>query len=57
MDNGIKFLGIGQSLPANIVSNKKIESLTPGSNAEWIEDKLGIKERRISTNDNVVTLG
>ena len=53
----MKFLGIGQSLPTNIVTNKKIESLTPGSNAEWIEDKLGIQERRISMDDTVVTLG
>ena len=57
MNDGIKFLGIGQSLPTNIVTNKKIESLTPGSNAKWIEDKLGIQERRISIDDTVVTLG
>jgi 3-oxoacyl-[acyl-carrier-protein] synthase III len=57
MTNGIKFLGIGQSLPTNIVTNKKIESLTLGSNAKWIEDKLGIQERRISTDDTVVSLG
>ena len=53
----MRFLGIGQSLPANIVTNKEIESLTPGSNAEWIDYKLGIQERRISINDTVVTLG
>ena len=53
----MKFLGIGQSLPTNIVTNKKIESLTPGSSAEWIEDKLGIQERRVSMDDTVVTLG
>jgi len=57
MNKGMKFLGIGQSLPNNVVSNKKIESITLGSNAEWIEEKLGIQERRISTDDNVVTLG
>jgi 3-oxoacyl-[acyl-carrier-protein] synthase-3 len=53
----MKFLGIGQSLPSNIVSNVEIESLTLGSDAEWIEDKLGIQERRIAMDDTVVTLG
>lgn len=53
----MKILGIGQSLPTKIVTNKEIESLSAGSNAEWIEDKLGIQERRVSLNDTVVTLG
>lgn len=57
MNKGFKILGIGQSLPIKVVSNKDIESITPGSNATWIEEKLGIKHRRISTNDSVVTLG
>jgi 3-oxoacyl-[acyl-carrier-protein] synthase-3 len=54
---GVKFLGVGQSLPDKVISNKDIESITIGSNAEWIEDKLGIQERRVSINDTVVTLG
>lgn len=57
MNKGLKILGIGQSLPSKIVTNKKIESITPGSNANWIEEKLGIQERRISVNETVVTLG
>jgi len=57
MKYNFKILGIGQSVPTNIVTNTDIESITNGSNADWIHDKLGILERRISTNDNVVTLG
>lgn len=57
MSKGIKFLGIGQSLPNNVLTNKELESITPGSSAPWIEEKLGIEERRISTIDSVVSLG
>jgi 3-oxoacyl-[acyl-carrier-protein] synthase-3 len=58
MKSNIKILGIGQSVPNNIVTNFDIELKTPGSNAEWIYDKLGILERRLATlNDDVVTLG
>jgi 3-oxoacyl-[acyl-carrier-protein] synthase III len=54
----LKIKGIGQSVPENKLTNKDIESITPNSKAKWIYDKLGIKERRIATNnDNVVTLG
>lgn len=57
MKYNFKILGIGQSVPTNVVTNQDIENITQGSNADWIHDKLGILERRISTNDNVVTLG
>lgn len=57
MTKGFKILGIGQSLPSKVLSNKEIESITLGSSASWIEEKLGIQQRRISTNDSVVTLG
>ena len=57
MSKGIKFLGIGQSLPNNVLTNKELESITSGSSASWIEEKLGIEERRISTIDSVVSLG
>ena len=56
-NKGIKFLGIGQSLPNNVLTNKELESITPGSSASWIEEKLGIEQRRISTVDSVVSLG
>lgn len=58
MKSNIKILGIGQSVPNNIVTNKDVEVKTPGSNAEWIYDKLGIRERRVvGVGENVVTLG
>jgi len=58
MKSNIKILGIGQSVPRNIITNSDIECITPGSNAEWIEEKLGIKQRHIaSLEENVVTLG
>ena len=56
-ESKLKILGIGQSVPNNVVTNFDIESITDGSNAEWIEEKLGILSRRISTDENVVTLG
>lgn len=57
MKYNFKIIGIGQSVPENVVTNQDIEKITAGSSADWIEDKLGILERRIVTNDNVVTLG
>ena len=58
MKSKIKILGIGQSVPNIIVTNKDIELKTPGSNSEWIYDKLGIRERRVvGPTENVVTLG
>ena len=57
MKYNFKVLGIGQSVPTNIVTNQDIENITQGSKSEWIYDKLGIKERRISTTEDVVSLG
>ena len=57
MNKGFKILGIGQSLPNKVLTNNEIEAITPGSSASWVEEKLGIKERRISTDDTVVSLG
>lgn len=57
MKYNFKIIGIGQSVPTNVVTNQDIENITQGSKSEWIYDKLGIKERRISTTENVVSLG
>lgn len=57
MKYNFKILGIGQSVPSNIVTNRDIENITYGSKSEWIYDKLGIKERRVSTTEDVVSLG
>ena len=40
MKYSVKIKGIGMEVPFKIVKNKDIERITPGSNAEWIKDKL-----------------
>ena len=57
MRYNFKILGIGQSVPSNIVTNEDIEQITPGSKSEWIYDKLGIKQRRVVVGEDVVSLG
>jgi 3-oxoacyl-[acyl-carrier-protein] synthase-3 len=57
MRYNLKILGIGQSVPNNVVTNHDIENITLGSKSEWISDKLGIRERRIATTEDVVSLG
>lgn len=43
---GIKFIGIGSSLPSKVVKNTDLEKLFDTSD-EWIYTRTGIKERRI----------
>lgn len=54
-NNNVTILGTGSYLPSNTVSNgelcKHIET-TP----EWVEEKLGIVQRRIATDESVVDL-
>lgn len=50
---GIK--GTGSYLPNKIVTNSEIEKVVDTSD-EWIFQKLGIKERRISSSDEVPSL-
>ena len=51
VNKGIKILGIGQSLPNKVLTYKELESILSGSSTSWIENKLGIQERRISIDD------
>jgi len=44
----MKIIGIGSHVPNNIVTNKELESVVD-TNDKWIQEKLGIKERRISS--------
>jgi 3-oxoacyl-[acyl-carrier-protein] synthase-3 len=46
----IKIIGIGAYVPEKILTNKEIEKMVD-TNDQWIQDNLGIRERRIS-NDN-----
>lgn len=49
----VKIIGTGSYTPEKILTNKDLEKLVD-TNAEWIEKNLGIKERRISA-DNEAT--
>lgn len=58
MKSKLKLLGIGSSVPQKVYTNKDLESITVGSKAEWIEDKLGIQQRHVcGENEDVVSLG
>ncbi len=47
--------GTGSYAPENVVKNDFFDSV--GSSDEWIFKNLGIRERRISTGRQQVTLG
>ncbi len=49
----VKIIGTGSYVPETIISNEYLET-TIDTNSEWIEQNLGIKERRI-VNDNQCT--
>ncbi len=50
----VKILGTGSYVPNNIVKNDFFEKV--GSNDQWIQSKLGIKERRIVTDETTSDL-
>lgn len=55
---GIKLQGIGQSLPKKVITNIDLESITPGSKADWVKEKLGIDQRRVIRDvDELVEIG
>jgi len=47
----IGIIGIGSFAPPTVVTNEEIDGFGHGTNAKWTEEKLGIKERRISIVD------
>ena len=51
----IRILGTGSALPAKVVSNVEIEQIVETPD-EWITERTGIKERRISTGETVAAL-
>jgi len=53
---GVTISGFGDSVPDSVHSNQTIENKAP-TTAKWIEEKLGIYERRIATNETVSSLG
>ncbi len=46
----VKIIGTGSYTPDTVYSNEYLETIID-TNAKWIEDKLGIKERRIAAPD------
>lgn len=44
----LNILGMGYSNPTTVIDNAFLESLDTGTTAAWIEEKIGIKERRSS---------
>jgi len=52
----VGILGIGSYVPEDIFTNKDIDMLNVGTNAEWTKNKLGIEERHIATNEKTSDL-
>lgn len=46
----VKIIGTGSYLPETVYTNEYLETISP-TNAQWIEDNLGIRERRIALPD------
>jgi 3-oxoacyl-[acyl-carrier-protein] synthase-3 len=46
----VKIIGTGSYTPETVYSNEYLETIV-ATNAKWIEEKLGIKERRIASPD------
>lgn len=56
LNHGVTISGFGVSIPETVHSNQSIQNNAPTS-VQWIEEKLGIYERRISTGETVSDLG
>lgn len=50
----VKILGTGSYVPEIIYSNEYLESILP-TNAKWIEETVGIKERHIAAHDETTS--
>jgi len=50
----VKIIGTGSYVPEIIYTNEYLETIVP-TNAKWIEDNLGIKERRIALPDQTTS--
>jgi len=51
----IKITGTGSALPGHVLTNNELEKMVDTSD-EWIRERTGIKERRISSDDTVASL-
>ena len=50
----VKIIGTGSYVPSIVYTNKYLETLC-STNDAWIQEKLGIKERRIAKNDELTS--
>src|ERR1035437_9356854 len=50
----VKIIGTGSYVPEKILTNADIEKIVP-TNSKWIEENLGIKERRIAAKDEATS--
>jgi len=48
MKPNVRIIGTGSYTPKQIISNLELEEAGIGTTAKWIEEKLGIQERRIA---------
>ena len=55
-NRGVSIVSTGQAVPSKIRTNESIEKNAP-TTAKWIEEKLGIFERRSAENQSVSDLG
>lgn len=53
--NNVKIAGTGSYVPKNVVTNYELSKIVD-TNDEWISSRTGIKERRISTEENTSIL-
>lgn len=51
----IKITGTGSALPGHVLTNSELEKMVDTSD-EWIRERTGIEERRISSGDTVASL-
>lgn len=50
----VKIIGTGSYVPEKVYTNKYLESIVE-TNDEWIQNRLGIKERRIAADDQATS--
>ena len=50
----VKIIGTGSYVPEKIITNEELEKMVP-TNSKWIEENLGIKERRIAAKNEATS--
>jgi len=50
----VKIIGTGSYVPDSVLTNKQLEKMVP-TNSKWIEETLGIKERRIASKNEATS--